>query len=82
MQQWRILETVGEMLSAFRLPRELIIEARGCDGQEGAWYAYGQAVFCYEYVELIQRHSPKVATPGRRRARRRDRRRRARYGAA
>ena len=52
------------MLGAFRLPRELIIEARGCDGQEGAWYAYGQAVFCYEYVELIQRHSPKVATPG------------------
>lgn len=64
MQKRRILETVGELLSAFRLPRELVVEARGCDGREGAWYAYGLAVFCYEYVELIQRHSPKVATPG------------------
>jgi hypothetical protein len=64
MQDRRILEVAGALLSAFRLPRELSIEARGCNGRETAWYAFDRAVFCYEYVELIQRHSPKVATPG------------------
>lgn len=64
MQERRLLETVSAILSAFRLPRELTIEARGCNGREGAWYAFGTAYFCYEYVELIQRHSPKIATPG------------------
>lgn len=64
MQERRILETVGALLSAFRLPRELTVEVKGCSGRETAWYAFDTAMFCYEYVELIQRHSPKVATPG------------------
>jgi len=64
MRERRILETVAELLSAFRLPRELSVEVRGCGGRETAWYGLDKAVFCYEYVELIQRHSPKVATPG------------------
>jgi len=64
MQERRILETVAGLLNAFRLPRELTVEAQGCNGLESAWYAHGTAFFCYEYVELIQRHSPKVATPG------------------
>ena len=64
MQERRILEVAGGLLNAFRLPRELAIEARGCNGRETAWYAFDKAVFCYEYVELIYRHSPKVATPG------------------
>lgn len=64
MQERRVLETLGDLLSAFRLPRELTLEARGCGGREGAWYADDRAVFCYEYAELIQRHAPNVATPG------------------
>jgi len=64
MQQRRILETVGAVLNSFRLPRELTVEARGCQGRETAWYDHDRAVFCYEYVDLIQRHAPKVATPG------------------
>jgi hypothetical protein len=64
MQQRHILETVGALLNSFRLPRELTLEARGCNGRESAWYDGGKAVFCYEYVELIQRHAPRVATPG------------------
>jgi len=64
MQQRRILETVGALLSSFRLPRELTLEVRSCNGRETAWYDRGTAVFCYEYVELIQRYAPKVATPG------------------
>ena len=64
MQERGLLELVGAILSSFHLPRQLTVEVRGCDGREDAWYASDRVVFCYEYVELIQRHSPKVATPG------------------
>lgn len=64
MQDRGLLEVVGAILNSFRLPRQLTVEVRGCDGREGAWYDSDRAVFCYEYVELIQRHSPTVATPG------------------
>jgi hypothetical protein len=64
MQERRILETVGALLNSFRLPRELTLEVRGCNGRETAWYGDDKAVFCYEYVELIQRHAPRIATPG------------------
>ena len=64
MQERRILETVAALLNSFRLPRELTLEVRGCNGRENAWYGFDRAIFCYEYVDLIQRHAPKVATPG------------------
>jgi Putative metallopeptidase len=64
MREWRILETVGALLNAFRLPRELTLVVRGCEGRETAWYERDKAYFCYEYVDLIQRHAPKIATPG------------------
>jgi hypothetical protein len=64
MQERRILETVAALLNSFRLPRELTLEVRGCNGRETAWYGSDKATFCYEYVDLIQRHAPKVATPG------------------
>jgi Putative metallopeptidase len=63
MQERRILEVLGALLNPFRLPRQLTLEVRGCNGREGAYYANDKAVLCYEYVELIQRHAPKVATP-------------------
>ena len=64
MQERRILELLRSILSAFRLPRQLTLEVRGCNGREGAYYGDDKAVLCYEYVELIQRHVPKFATPG------------------
>jgi hypothetical protein len=64
MRERRILETVAALLNSFRLPRELTLEVRGCDGRETAWYGNDKAVFCYEYVDLIQRFAPKIATPG------------------
>src|ERR1043165_1329104 len=64
MQQRRVLQPVAGLLNSFRLPRELTLEVRGCNGRETAWYDRDRAVFCYEYVDLIQRHAPKVATPG------------------
>jgi hypothetical protein len=41
----------------------LTLEVRSC-GDEDAFYADDTVTLCYEYVELIQKHSPKVATPG------------------
>jgi len=64
MRERRILETVASLLNAFRLPRELTLAVRGCEGRETAWYDRDKATMCYEYVDLIQRHAPKVATPG------------------
>jgi len=64
MQERRLLELAGALLNAFRLPRELTLAARGCEGRETAWYGFDKANFCYEYVELIQRHAPRLATPG------------------
>jgi hypothetical protein len=64
MQERRILETLRALLAPIRLPHPLTLEVRGCDGKEDAFYSSGTATLCYEYVELIQRHTPKVATPG------------------
>jgi hypothetical protein len=62
MQQRQIPEALHALLGAFRLPRELTIEVKGC-GREDAHYEQEIVVFCYEYAELIERHLPKVATP-------------------
>ena len=64
LQQRRVLETLRTLLSPFRLPRELTLEVKGCDGSVDAYYWNGKATLCYEYVELIQQHAPKVGTPG------------------
>jgi hypothetical protein len=64
MQERRILELLRPLLSAIRFPRPLTLEVKGCDGVVDAYYDEDTATLCYEYVELIQRHAPKVATPG------------------
>lgn len=64
MQERRIFEVARDILNAFRMPRELILEAKGCDGAVEAFYEDGRATICDEYVELIEQHAPKLATPG------------------
>ena len=59
-----ILEVLRTLLSPFRLPRQLTLEVKGCDGKVDAYYEDDTATLCYEYVELIQQHAPKVGTPG------------------
>jgi hypothetical protein len=63
MQERGIADVLRAVLTPFRLPRELTIEIKSCEGRETAYYDNGVATFCYEYVELIERHSPKTATP-------------------
>src|SRR5262249_59233022 len=58
MRERRILETVGSLLNSLRLPRELTLEMRGCQGRETAWYDGGTAGFFFGYVGLIQPHAP------------------------
>jgi hypothetical protein len=64
LQERRILELLRVLLSPFRLPRPLTLEVKGCDGSVDAYYGNGTATLCYEYIELIQQHAPKVGTPG------------------
>lgn len=64
LQQRKLLETLRTLLSSLRLPRELTLELKGCGGRVDAYYWQDKATVCYEYVELIQRHAPKVGTPG------------------
>ncbi|MDO8875733.1 MAG: DUF4344 domain-containing metallopeptidase [Pseudolabrys sp.] len=58
-----ILEMLRTLLSPLRLPRQLTLEVKGCDGQVDAYYGDDTVTVCYEYIELIQRHAPKVGTP-------------------
>jgi hypothetical protein len=64
MKERRILELLRSFLSAFRLPRTLTLEVKSCDGKVDAYYDKDTATLCYEYIDLIQRHAPKVGTPG------------------
>ncbi len=64
LQERKVLEMLRALLSALRLPRELTLELKGCGGKVDAYYWEGTATVCYEYVELIQHHAPKVGTPG------------------
>jgi hypothetical protein len=64
LQERRILELLRALLSPFRLPRQLTLEVKGCDGKVDAYYEDDVVTLCYEYVEYIQQHAPKVGTPG------------------
>lgn len=64
LQERRVLELLRSLLSPFRLPRPLTLEVKGCDGKVDAYYWKDRATLCYEYIELIQQHAPKVGTPG------------------
>jgi hypothetical protein len=64
MQARDVAGLVRSMLSPIRLPRQLTVEIKSCDGNEDTYYSEGVVTLCYEYVELLQRHSPTVGTPG------------------
>jgi hypothetical protein len=64
LQARGVVDRVRMLVSPFRLPRMLTLEVRGCDGNVDAFYGDDVATLCYEYIELIQKHSPKVAAPG------------------
>lgn len=64
LQQRDVLGLMRSLLSPLRLPRQLSLEVKGCDGNVDTYFADGVVTLCYEYIELLQAHSPKVGTPG------------------
>jgi hypothetical protein len=63
----RMLETMREMFSVFRLPVELKIETIGCDGVSNAWYQRENKrptiKLCYEYLaELMPKEKMSLDT--------------------
>ena len=64
LQERDVLGLVRSILSPLRLPRQLSIEVKGCDGNVDTYFGDGVVTLCYEYIELLQAHSPKVGTPG------------------
>jgi len=64
LKKRRTLEELRILLSALRLPRQLVLRLKGCDGKIDASYEDGVVSFCYEYIEYLQRHAPSISTPG------------------
>src|SRR5262245_10849542 len=60
----RVLEQVQEILSAFRLPKQLPISIEGCDGESDSRYLYDEEriKICYEYIEDIWKDAPTETT--------------------
>jgi hypothetical protein len=55
MMQHRPLEKFQEIFSPFRLPIELTLRVKDCDGISNAWYQRPVVTICYEYVTDIRK---------------------------
>jgi hypothetical protein len=63
LKQARALERVQELLSPFRLPRQLLLKTTGCDGVSNAWYEENALTVCYEFIADILKNAPEQASP-------------------
>jgi hypothetical protein len=63
LKEHRVLETLQELLSAFRLPRSLTLRTKDCDGVSNAWYENNVVTMCYEFVAEIVARAPLTPTP-------------------
>jgi hypothetical protein len=59
-RQW--LEMIQEIYDVFKLPTDITIRTRSCDGVSNAWYIQGTVTICYEYLEGIRKDMPQVTT--------------------
>jgi hypothetical protein len=57
-----VLPRLARFLSPFRLPKDVTIVVRGCDGEVDAYYDSAVITICYEYLEYIQMHAPRLRT--------------------
>ena len=58
MMQHRPLEKFQEIFSPFRLPIELTLRVKNCDGISNAWYERPTVTICYEYINDISKSVP------------------------
>jgi hypothetical protein len=65
LKEHRVLETLQQVLSPFRLPVELTIRTMDC-GMVNAWFAYEDSrptiTLCYEYLQAITTNVPQDVT--------------------
>ena len=63
----KVLETVQQIFSPFRLPTELTIKTMGCDGMVNAWYSSDDGKptvhLCYELLQSILQNVPEETSP-------------------
>ena len=62
-QEERLLEIIRDLLSPFRLPRRLLLETTGCDGEVNAWYDDGVITVCYELLDWFWQSAAQKTTP-------------------
>jgi hypothetical protein len=58
LKQHRVLETLQGLLSTFRLPKSLLLQAKGCQGVSNAWYEGNTVTVCYEFIADIEARAP------------------------
>ena len=62
----RMLETIRELLSPFKMPEDLYIKTVGCDGVPNAYFFREKEIptirICYEYLQEIRDKLPKEST--------------------
>ncbi len=56
------LEKMQAILRPLRLPRELLVEMRGCKGESNAWYEDNVVTICYEFLDDIWKSAPQETT--------------------
>ena len=62
VQERRLLEKIRDLLAPIRLPRRLLLKARGCDGQINAWYDDAVITVCYEFLDWVWQSIPEQTT--------------------
>jgi hypothetical protein len=64
LREHQVLEKSKEPFSPFRLPTDLTLRLKGCDGKVNAWYRRWSVTICYEYLEDIRQNMPTEQAPG------------------
>ena len=62
VQERRLLEKIRDLLAPLRLPKRLLLKARGCDGEVNAWYDDAVITVCYEFLDWVWQSVPEQTT--------------------
>jgi hypothetical protein len=63
MMEHHPLEKFQEIFSPFRLPIEITLRVKECDGVSNAWYQRPVVTICYEYVAELRKNRPSETVP-------------------
>jgi hypothetical protein len=60
LRKHRVLERLQDLLIAFRLPKPLLLQVKGCQGVPNAWYEDNIVTVCYELITDIEARAPQT----------------------